>query len=195
VVVRDGLARSYLRYKTRWIARFGGTDVSRWRRDGSFHSAWASRHELMVARVRPGDVVVDLGSGPRSLERFLPAGSRYVPVDVVARGAGSLVCDLNRDPLPDVAADFVVMSGVLEYIHDLPRLLEGASGIAQRGVASYSCVEQHPDVRERRTHGLVNDLRSDEIRSVLEGAGWRIVAEEEWSDQSIFHLETVRTAV
>jgi hypothetical protein len=146
----------------------------------------------MAGWVRPGDVVIDLGSGPRAFERHLPSGCGYVPVDVVPRGPGSVVCDLNRDQLPDLQGDFVLMSGVLEYVHDLPRFLAWTARTAARGAVSYACSELFPDLRDRRAHGWVNQLTEAELRSALAAAGWDVLEDAEWSNQHVFHLRASR---
>jgi hypothetical protein len=174
--------------KTHWVARVRGTDRRRWSRDASFNNGWSGRHELMVEPVRPGDTVIDLGSGPRALERHLPAGCRYVPVDIVSRGPGSLVCDLNRDALPDVHGDVVILSGVLEYIHDVPRLLSGIREIAPRAVVSYAGVEAFSDITDRRSHGWMNDMALTALREDFVVAGWSVLGEQEWQGHQVFEL-------
>ena len=56
---------------------------------------------------RPSSVgcasVADLGCGTMTLKSHLAPGTRYVPVDVVARDADTVVVDLNREPLPALA--------------------------------------------------------------------------------------------
>jgi hypothetical protein len=173
---------------TRWLVRFGGTDRRRWRRIANFHDAWSTRHELMATWIRPGDVVIDLGSGPRRFAVHLPPACRYVPVDLVSRGPGSVVRDLNREPLPDLRGDFVVMSGVLEYIHDLPRFLAGTVRLAPRAAASYACAETFSDLRARRANGWVNQCTEAELRRMLATAGWEVLEDVEWSNQHVFHL-------
>jgi hypothetical protein len=179
--------------KTRWVVRVRGTDRSRWSRDSSFDNAWSGRHQLMVRSVRPGDAVIDLGSGPRALEEHLPDGCRYIPVDVVPRGPGSVVCDLNRDPMPDVRGDVVVMSGVLEYIHDVHQLLTGARGLAPRAVVSYATVEAFSDIRDRRSHGWMNDLGLPVLRDAFTTSGWSVSGEQEWQGHRVFELARARS--
>jgi hypothetical protein len=185
-------ARVVQALRTRWLIRFGRTDTRRWARHASFDAAWVSRQQLMAGWVRPFDVVIDVGSGPRAFERELPAGCRYLPVDVVPRGPGSVVCDLNRDRLPDLQGDFVLMSGVLEYLHDVPGVLAWTARTASRGAASYASSELFPDRRERRAHGWVNEHTEAEVRQMLRAAGWDVVEDVEWANQRVYRLQASR---
>jgi hypothetical protein len=174
--------------RTRWIVRYGGTDKRRWRRVANLDHAWSTRHELMATWIRRRDVVIDLGSGPGRFAALLPSGCQYIPVDLVSRGSGSVVRDLNREPLPDLRGDFVVMSGVLEYIHDLPRFLAGTVRLAPRAAASYACAETFSDLRARRANGWVNQCTEAELRRMLATAGWEVLEDVEGSNQHVFHL-------
>lgn len=101
-----------------------------------------------------------------------------------------MVSDLNRGSLPELHGDFVLMSGVLEYIHDLPRFLAWAARIAPRGAASYACLELFPEIRERRASGWVNDCSEAQLRLMLAAAGWAVLEEAEWSGQRVFRLRS-----
>ena len=76
-----------------------------------------------IAKLIPaGSNVIEFGAGRRQLEKFLPAGCTYTPSDLVDRGPGTIVCDLNRPPLPDLRhlrLKVAVFGGVLEYVADV----------------------------------------------------------------------------
>jgi SAM-dependent methyltransferase len=84
-------------------------------------------------------VVVDLGCGRGTLRRLLDAARwRYVGCDFVASprdGDGAPFefhrCDFNVEPLPPSLprADVLVCSGLLEYVADIPSLLQQARGL------------------------------------------------------------------
>ena len=50
-----------------------------------------------------------------------------MPSDMVDRGPGTIICDLNIRPLPDLGSgtyDVAVLLGVLEYLRDVPSFLD-----------------------------------------------------------------------
>ncbi|GAB3773392.1 hypothetical protein FB382_000123 [Nocardioides ginsengisegetis] len=166
----------------------GATDKRRWSSDAEFRADWSDRHVLLARWVLPGDHVVDLGSGPRAFERQLPKDCMYTPVDVVERGPGSKVCDFNREPMPGVRGDFVLMSGVLEYIHDPAAFLASARKLGGRGALSYGTLEESPRLAERRRKGWLNDLRESDLIELLQSAGWSIVSRDTWNYQVLLKL-------
>jgi hypothetical protein len=54
--------------------------------------------------------------------RLSPRSTRYIPVDIVDRGPGTILTDLNRDCLPPLPTRTAAVLGVVEYVIDLPRL-------------------------------------------------------------------------
>jgi hypothetical protein len=63
-------------------------------------------------------IVLDLGCGDMSLEKWLKTGTQYVPVDFIKRDARCLVCDFDKDELPSGNATVAVALGVLEYVRE-----------------------------------------------------------------------------
>ena len=53
-----------------------------------------------------------------ALRALLPPTTKYIPVDIVPRGADTIVVDLNREAMPPVEADAAALLGVIEYIID-----------------------------------------------------------------------------
>jgi hypothetical protein len=73
------------------------------------------------------------------LEPMLKLGNPYIPLDYVRRDDRTLVVDLNADPLPEVDAEFVYMSGVLEYLHDVPGFLRRLAARRYRRILLTYC--------------------------------------------------------
>src|ERR1044071_1990175 len=104
----------------------GRSDYNRWSNTENLESWWGARTEKIVGFIRPGARVVEFGAGSRHLEKLLDKSCVYFASDLVNRGSGTIVCDLNKRPLPDLtelSADVAVFSGVLEYIRDLDSLV------------------------------------------------------------------------
>jgi hypothetical protein len=113
-----------------------------------------------------------------TLERHLPVGCTYVPVDVVARDERTRVCDFNRDGVASVGgASIVAVLGVLEYVFDVPAFLRGLSAYGVPVVLSYCPVDLAPDV-DRGALGWVNHLSRQALIEGLNGAGLHVRAEQ-----------------
>jgi hypothetical protein len=140
----------------------------RWDRRTRQAAAWLA-HE-------PG--VVDIGCGLMPLRDHLPAAVRYVPVDIVDRGPGTVLTDLNADPLPRFAERAAAMLGVVEYVTDLPRLFRALRQF-DRVVLSYNHASvqdvlwalrlRRKEVIWLHRHGPMQFAR------LLQDAGWHIV--------------------
>ena len=71
--------------------------------------------------------VIEFGAARRALEKYLDPSCVYTASDLVDRGLGTIVCDLNERPLPDLGADaydVAVLMGVLEYVRDMPSVID-----------------------------------------------------------------------
>jgi hypothetical protein len=112
--------------------------------------------------------------GDMKMEKHLPPGATYVPLDVVARDDRTIVVDLNRKSLPAVDADFVLGMGVLEYIFDVPKLLRQLARQIPEGLISYHPFERSPK-RDRLAIGSVNAMISPELITLFKWAGYKSV--------------------
>ena len=177
VLVAAGIARNA---PTRWLGR---PDYRRWASPSGLDGWWNERTMMLAGLVPAGSRVIEFGAGRRQLETFLPAACRYTPSDLVDRGAGTIVCDLNRRPLPDlsrVAPEVAVFGGVLEYVRDVPALLRWLAGAGVTTcVASFDVVPQGLGIigqlREsarRSYNGYVTDLREAQLLRAFETAGF-----------------------
>jgi Hypothetical methyltransferase len=162
----------------------GRTVMERWSALAIEESGqWNQRSALAAGLLEGLSVVADLGCGQMSLEHHLPEGSRYVPVDVVARDERTVVVDLNREPPPDIEVDAWVALGLLEYVFDVPRLLAQLNGVL---VTSYNPTDLCPD--NRLAHAWVNAYSIAELEGVFERAGWTVTNRLSLGSQCIWKL-------
>jgi hypothetical protein len=192
--VRDGISwfeRSRRARLTRNLMREKGSDSARWSLDSSFESYWLDRNRALVTKIPPNSAVLEFGAGMRQLEKLLPAGCRYTPSDLINRSPGTLVCDLNKRPLPNfLPHDIIVLSGVLEYLHDPSDLLVQFHTVAPLILLSYAVWDGMPQsLPQRRKNGFVNDLSHAQFYDMLEKAGWRSKAFGEWQGQHLLRCE------
>lgn len=163
-----------------------GSDLGRWKNPENLSSKWDSRTARIGALVAAGDSILEFGAGRMVLRDHIPPNCAYTPSDIVDRGAGTIVCDLNGS-LPAFAAhDVAVFSGVLEYVNDVPRLIEHLGNVVRTIVVSYAVLESNPD--GRRSHGWVNDYTSEQFVALFSRAGFACDHEEAWKTQKIFRF-------
>jgi hypothetical protein len=148
------------------------TLIERWRDMGDKVSPGRDERARIAASFIPaGLCVADVGCGSMMpLERHLPQGTRYIPVDVARRDARTVVVDLNVAPLPDLGADYAVGLGLLEYLNDVPGFLRQIPGNA---VLSYAPVDQNRP-RDRAESGWVNSYTVDDMSRLCQAAGFEI---------------------
>ncbi|MBI3802610.1 MAG: class I SAM-dependent methyltransferase [Nitrospirae bacterium] len=164
----------------------GRSDYERWGKKESLLQNWDARTRRIAGLIQPGQSVLEFGAGRMALKAFLPERCAYTPCDLVDRGDGTIVCDLNGT-LPSFRRhDVAVFSGVLEYVNDLPRLIDHLSGCVDGIVASYAILEKNET--DRRVHGWVNDYSASEFVIVFEKAGFQCNHTEAWGTQVIYQF-------
>jgi len=170
-----------------WVNKsLNRSDLKRWKAGGSLLEDWDSRSKLMCEYIAPGSKVIEFGAGRMVVKSYLPEGCSYLPLDIVDRGNGTLVCDLNKSPLPDFGYHhYAIMSGVLEYIIDVPRLIRHISPMVGSVVASYA-VRRNENTLNRGLHGWVNHFTESELVGIFEQNGYFLSESSAWRNQLIF---------
>lgn len=175
--------------KTSWRKRLGSSDIARWGKSESLSSAWDARTEKLAAMIPQGASVLEFGAGRMALRRYLPSSTAYTPSDLVDRGAGTLVCDLNAKELPPLPPhDVAVFSGVLEYVHDAPRLVAHLAPCVRAIVASYAVTEGEPSAITRRNRGWTNDYSADQFEAIFASCGFVCDLRDAWEAQKLYRF-------
>jgi hypothetical protein len=160
----------------------GDSDRERWAGEGELLEAWDRRTARLAALVPAGSRVIEFGAARMTLRDHLPPGCTYTPSDLVSRGPGTLVADLNARPLPDVPeADVAVFGGVLEYLNDVSGVLWHLHPRVHTVIASYVPVCGNGWVW-RRSQGWVNDFDEDELRAQFLRGGYYPLYEEDFEE-------------
>jgi hypothetical protein len=172
------------------------TDYSRWADARNIFAAWESRTQRAAALIPRDSRVIEFGAGNRVLERHLDQSCSYTASDIVDRGPGTIVCDLNSRPLPNLgvgAYDVAVCMGVLEYMRDMPSVLDWLTDLVPTCVLSYAYARgarysprRALGVAGRLKAGWLNSYREDEIRSLFNERGFTQLHEESWENQRLF---------
>jgi len=79
---------------------------------------------MINSHLPEGGVVVDYGCGRMHLKHSLRDNIVYVPVDIVSRCKGCIICDFTSDePLPKVHCDIAILNGVMQLGESYDRRL------------------------------------------------------------------------
>lgn len=187
-------------FRNALLARVGHADYKRWTSPEGLEQWWDERTRLLAEWVPPGTRVIEFGAGRRRLEMFLQPDCAYIPSDLTDRGPGTIVCDLNQRPFPDlraVAPSVAVFSGVLEYVKDIPALVEWlVAGGVRTFIASFDPVPAglswYGLLKERRRRlffGYMNGLTESQLVSMFERAGLTRVRERAWTTQRLYRFD------
>ncbi len=87
------------------------------------NSVWEKRAEMMSGMI-PDDVcsIMDLGCGDGKLKKYLSDKIKYIGVDYCYRDENTIVCDMNKEELPDISVDMYYLAGIVMYIDDIKHL-------------------------------------------------------------------------
>lgn len=172
------------------------TDYDRWADPRSIYASWESRTQLAATLVPDNSRVIEFGAARRVLEKYLDPSCTYTASDLVDRGPGTIVCDLNERPLPDLGADVydaAVIMGVLEYVRDVPSMLDWLTRHVPVCVLSYACAKAngHPlrgrfETIGRLNHGWVNSYSEEDLRTFFQDRGFALRRDEDWENQRLF---------
>jgi hypothetical protein len=165
---------------------FRVSDRERWKDLHNHDVDWDARTRAIASLVPPGSHVIEFGAGRRQLQRWLPGDCSYTPSDIVDRGSGTLLCDLNRRPLPTLGRkapqQIAVFSGVIEYVVDLPSVLAWLAPQVDQIITSYNCAPPSDTAAKRLrvtaarlSAGWVNDFTQAEIIARFSDAEFKLV--------------------
>jgi hypothetical protein len=166
------------------------TLLERWQDVTDESKLWTGRAQRIASLIRGQESVVDLGCGTMQLEHFLPPTVKYLAVDVVRRDDRTIVVDLNTQALPHLMADCLVAAGILEYIHDVPKLLLAISRSFKTSIVSYNILEKTPSQEKRESHAWVNSYTLLDLESEFLRVGLTILERLPYGSQIIWKLSS-----
>ena len=149
-------------FYTSWRKLRKGSDYQRWESERNLSPSWDSRTQQIAKLIDAHASVIEFGAGRLILKAYLPDGCTYTPSDLVDRGNGTIICDLNSDELPQLQSyDIAVFSGVLEYVNNVPKLISHLSNCVDVIIASYAVTDswQHREMegKEKRHEHLAHE--------------------------------------
>ena len=127
-----------------------------------------------------------------ALREYVADDAEYVPVDLLPWAEDTYVMDLNGHfELPAGFFETVVLSNVLEYVHDVPGVLASLRGRCNGLIVGYPTVEGLADVSTREACGYFNHYGDGACRSMLRDAGFEVIGEMRVGGSMFYQLEVV----
>ena len=89
---------------------------------------WKDRARAM-SQLIPEDVkaLMDIGCGEELLKEFLCKDIKYYGLDYCERNKETIICDINKEKLPDIKVDLYYMAGIIDYVTDIPNFIKQLS--------------------------------------------------------------------
>lgn len=175
-------------------------DYDRWTSPEGLERWWSSRTDIIAGLVPPDSRIIEFGAGRRHLEQRLPPGCTYTALDLADRGPGTIICDLNRRPLPDLrehAFTVAVFAGVLEYLKDVRSLVDwlGSLGLTTI-IVSFDPVPSRPGVvgrfkeqLRRLRFGYMCNMTEAELLRCFESVGMQCTERCAWTHQLVMRFD------
>jgi Methyltransferase domain len=181
------------------------SDYKMWSDPANLSPEWDQRTQRLAKFVPVGARVIEFGAGRRELERHLASGCTYFPSDLVDRGNGTVVLDLNHPDKPDLRhlnAEVAVFGGTLEYVSDLPALVHWLSEqISDRCICSYATARSRRGTLARAWEAFlrardswVNAFTEEELIQLFSSSGFRCAIRDTWKGQTLFVFDRGSTS-
>jgi hypothetical protein len=185
------LAVHYLTYPYRVLKTiFMTNDTARWQRNAEVQPEWDTRNQIIGKLIPAGATVLDLGAGAQTLKKYLQPGCEYQPCDLVKSSDDILLCDFNAGVYPKVTKqyDYVVASGVLEYIRSPREFLEKILTLGDVLILSYEVLQPRETSLQRLARGWVNHMTQEQLQTLFTQLGFQWELVEVWQKQVIYRI-------
>ena len=167
--------------RSAFMASVVRTNVGLWRKVAftTPPPSWDERNRTIAGFITDGSSVLDLGCGAQPLKQHLKPGCRYQPCDVIQSSPEVIFCDFNSEIYPDIKErfDYVVCSGVLEYIRQPKKFLQKVPQLGRTVFLSYVPLVSGGSKLERLGNGWgwVNHFTRDELEWIFADMGLKWV--------------------
>jgi hypothetical protein len=166
----------------------GNSDYHRWKKKSSFFLNWDERTEILASFIDKDSKVFEFGAGRLALKKMLPKNCEYFHSDLVKRANDTLVIDLNKT-LPQIPeVDFIVFSGVLEYINNVDKLLVHLGNKTRCFLFSYARKDEFNSINFRRSQGWLSDLQHEDFENIAMKLNADIEVVARWNNQTLYKM-------
>lgn len=158
--------------------------------------SWDERNKIIAGFIPAGSSVLDVGCGAQTLKQYLKPGCRYQPCDVIKSTPEVIFCDFNAGVYPEVKDhyDYVVCSGVFEYIRQPEEFLRRIPSLGRYTLMSYNPLLPGGSKLARLSNGYgwLNHFTSHELEALFAGVGlnWTILEPHDKLGYILYKLNT-----
>ncbi len=156
------------------------------------HPHWDGRNKVISGLIPDRSSVLDLGCGAQTLRKYLKPNCRYQPCDIIKSSSDVLLCDFNAGIYPRATEhfDYVVCSGVFEYIRNPREFLQKASSFGRRLILSYNPLLPEKSTFSRLAVNWNNHLTREETERLFNDVplAWEILHIKEEDGETIYLL-------
>ena len=173
------LHKGLLRYVLALGATLRKTHRSRWATVAERVPTWDSRNLVVASLVAEGSSVVDVGAGAQTLRKHIKGLVKYTPCDLFKNTPDTHIIDFNEGVYPTGIEqhDYVICSGVLEYVRDPEPFVRFLKASGKTMVLTYNVRLPKDSTIDRLAKDWVNHFSAEELRALLQAHGLKQVRE------------------
>lgn len=149
--------------------------------------SWEGRNIIIANLIPAGSRVIDLGAGDMNLASHLK-DCKYIGYDKNPQHPSILKCDFDVDTPEPEHGDYVVISGVLEYLNFPMSLIKRVKGLADKMIVTYSPLDGQTR-EDRRKSGWISHLTREQLEGSFSAMGLKYEAVSMWNEQVIYSLQ------
>lgn len=180
-------------FKTTIFRFINRSDTQRWEKEKALQDRWEDRTKMLGQHIKNGSKVFEFGAGNMRLKKYLPKNCIYIPSDFVRRTDEMHIIDLNKTLQEIPKSNYIVFSGVLEYVKNLEKVLKFYSGYTENFLLSYAVLEAYPNIKNRRKEGWISDNSHQEILEIAKKINFNCSVIGNWKNQTLYHLKSAKS--
>lgn len=150
----------------------------------TLNPSWTNRNKVIGSNINNNSSVLDLGCGHKDLLNYITPKT-YLGLDF--NDIADIVVNFNEDfDLPEGDWDYIVCSGLLEYLVNVPRFIEKIKGRSKTYILSYwsknNQLREPANLPKFSVEDFIQETKNNfEVVSNLEWKGHLIIIAKDFS--------------